>query len=278
MKRHLLLVASFFLAVLLPSAEGALINPNSQSRSTHIWFNYGGNSSNQGATASGYVPFNHTNSISAMGREPYWVEAIQNSQIGTSSISATGSVALGLGNALVTEGAVKSDFKVTFHVTQTMLYSLSGSLFWDEIGTLDVSSPYVILSNNTHGVVYVTPPHPMDAMPLDFGAGGTLPVGTYTLLAHASATNDFCCGATKRFAFDFSVIVKPPDLTAHHVRTNGFLSLSWSNSPTGFQLHSRNSLSTNSTWQPAGLILNTNQGVISADTSMRDTSQFFILK
>jgi hypothetical protein len=193
------------LAVTAMTAGAAAIYPKQQDRSVQVSLDIAGVPNFSSASASGFGAFSNSVAFSGGGwYEPYNVQATQDSQIGASNMTASGSAVVGLANALVGNANAQSDFKVKFRLLQPVTFSLAGQLIWNEIGTLVVESPWVRLSGAS-GVIFQTDAATMDATPLDYSATADLLPGEYVLEAHAGVTNDFANGAEKSFTLDFSV-------------------------------------------------------------------------
>lgn len=192
------------------TTQAAVIYSRQQDRSVEASLDVGGMPNATNASASDFGRFTNGVSIGGGGRfEPYLVRATQDSQIGDTSITASGSVTVGLANGLVGNGNAQSDFKVKFRLLQPVSFTLGGQLVWNEILTQVIESPIVKLSGAS-GVIFQSGPAPMDATPLDYTTNATLLPGEYTLEAHAGATNDFCCGAEKSYTLAFDVTPTGP--------------------------------------------------------------------
>jgi hypothetical protein len=156
--------------------------------------------------------FNRTlNYAGGAGFDTYQVQAAQTSQVDATGISATGSIINRLGHPFASDANAQSDFKVTFRVTQSVNYTLSGSLFWDEIYPDPTApSPTVTLTSVT-GVIYEANTL-SDGTPLDYTDSGVLPPGDYTIEGHAAALLPFGgMAASKSFSLLLAVTpVGPP--------------------------------------------------------------------
>ncbi len=175
------------------SAQAALVSPVSQSRSVDVSIDLTGVPPLQSnrVAAAGLGPFARTNTLSGFARpqHPYLVSAGQDSQMGGSSISATGLIDNEPG---IVSGFADSDFRVTFRLTSAATCSLTGSLIWTE-GTMYSAgspAPFVRLSGAA-GVLFETPMPINDGTPLDYATNTVLPAGEYTLEAHANSAVPF---------------------------------------------------------------------------------------
>ncbi|MGB8169445.1 MAG: hypothetical protein WCF18_18240 [Chthoniobacteraceae bacterium] len=193
-------------------APAATITPKSQARSVQIAVSFGGVPQSTSAKATGYGPFNKTlNYAGGAGFDTYQVQAVQTSQVDAAAISATGSIINRLGHPFASDANAQSDFKVTFRVTQTVTYTLGGSLLWDEIYPDPAApSPTVTLSGAS-GVIYEANTM-SDGTPVDYTTNGTLPPGDYVIEGHAAALLPYGgMAASKSFSLLLSVTpVGPP--------------------------------------------------------------------
>lgn len=186
------LISSF--AAVLPVA-GGVIFPVSQSRflAASVNLNAGDPPSlTNYASASSLGTYRRTNTLSGFYRPkyPYLEQAGQNSVIGTSTITATGMVDNEPG--IYQDGFANSDFKVTFRLTASADYSLTGSLVWTETTSYSSGSaaPFVRLTGAS-GLIFEAPAPAPDGLPVDYALAGNLPAGEYTLEAHANSTVPF---------------------------------------------------------------------------------------
>jgi hypothetical protein len=179
-------LGTFFLAAGGNSTFGAVLLPTSQNRSVSISVAVAGTSN--GVTNSVAAPdlgvFNQTEMVNGTNPRRWHVASDQTSEIGTSSLTATGQVVVV--STLYFSAAAQSDFAVAFTSTQPVAYVLEGELSWVEpFPFLASGLPPVVTLTGPAGVVYTTPAVAGNAIPLNYSTVGILPAGDYTLEAHA---------------------------------------------------------------------------------------------
>ena len=118
------------------TTQAAVIYPRQQDRSVQASLDVGGMPNATNASASDFGRFTNSIIIGGGGRfEPHIIQATQDSQIGVTSMTASGSVTVGLANGLVGNGNAQSDFKMKFRLLQPVSFTLGGQLVWNEILT-----------------------------------------------------------------------------------------------------------------------------------------------
>lgn len=164
------------------------------------------------ANATNFALFTRTlNYSGGAGFDTYQVQATQSSRIDPASITAAGSIINRLGHPFASDANAQSDFKVTFRVTQSVVYTLSGSLLWDEYYPDPAAASPTVTLAGAAGVI-CNADTPSDGTPLDYESTGTLQPGEYTIEAHAGAAFPFAgVAASKSFSLLLAVTpVGPP--------------------------------------------------------------------
>jgi hypothetical protein len=198
------------LSVGIVTAQAGVIHPKAQTRTIQAYLDIAGTPNVQQSSASGFNTFSNSVGFMGGGRyEPYYVQATQSSKIGPASVTAEGLASVGLGNGLVGNGGAGSDFTFKFRLLEPVAATLTGQLVWNEIQTMVAESPVVKLSG-AQGVIFQTDAAEWDGTPLDYATNVSLSPGEYTLEAHASVTNDFCCGADRSFTLNFTATSSGP--------------------------------------------------------------------
>jgi hypothetical protein len=167
-------------------------------------------------SAPGFGLFTNIAAVSAF-RNGYLSSAMatQNSQIGSSVITASAKSTTTAGGG--TAATAESVFDVTFDLTTTCSYTLSGSTMWVNNDSTDQGYSFVQLSQSGAAIFQAGPyATPIDSAP--FSTSGVLGAGEYRIWADSSSAGPV--GTSSGFNLTLSVTPVPEPATGALVGTS----------------------------------------------------------